>query len=307
MALGTNALNVITAVKYDADLINAVNRMTFLFDPNWQAMGNTLPIAFFYVKDFKEVMESEISQKPLLFYNSQNGSNADAVSGGLLGIVSDNIINKPKKYQMSIIVPRTIDVYLQQSVFNRRVSFADLFKTSDNVFNTVMQGVDITARATLDIIVGLLSVMGLPSNALGELDALDAKAFINKILSASVDDSNKQSIEAMWENRTILRMKYWNGWRFMYVAIESYIPSKEGTADDFYEATLNLTEVPILTVNKERGAKLGVPTTALGRFMLESQAKAISTFLDKVEANTGLNSEKSLSELVKEGLSGGSV
>lgn len=287
MALMTHALNIITAVKYEADLINTINRMTFLFDPNWQAIGNTLPICFFFIKDFKEVMESEISQKPLLFYNSQNGSNADAVAGGLLGVVSDNIINKPKKYQMSIIIPRTIDVYLQQIVFNRKVTFADLFKTSNNVFNAILEGVDITARATLDIIIGLLSVMGLPSNALWDLDELDVKSYINKILSASVDDSNKQSLEAMWENRTILRMKYWNGWRFMYVAIENFIPSKEGTADDFYEATLNVTEVPIMTVNKERGTKFGIPTTALGRFMLESQAKAISDFLDKVEKNTG--------------------
>lgn len=297
--LSTNALNVITAVKYEADLINTINRMTFLFDPNWQAIGNTLPICFFFVEDFKEVMESEISQKPLLFYNSQNGSNADAVAGGLLGVVSDNIINKPKKYQMSIIIPRTVDVYLQQMVFNRKVTFADLFKTSNDGFNAVMDGLDITTRATLDIIIGLLRVMGLPSNALWHLDSLDVKSFISKVISASVDDSNKQSLEAMWENRTILKMKDWNGWRFKYVAIESYIPSKKGTEDDFYEATLNVTEVPIMTVNKERGTKLGIPTTALGRFMLESQMKAISEFLDKIEKNTG---NTDLASKVREGL-----
>lgn len=284
--LSTNALNVITAVKYEADLINAVNKMTFLFDPNWQAIGNTLPICFFYVEDFKEVMESEISQKPLLFYNSQNGANKDAVAGGLLGMVADNIINKPKKYQMTVLVPRTVDVYLRQNIFNRKVSFADLYKTDNNAFNVTMQSIDIISRATVDILAGLLKVMGLPSNYLWDLDVLDIKSFINKALSASIDDSNKQSLEAMWENRTILKMKYWNGWRFKYVAIESYIPSKKGTEDDFYEATLNVTEVPIMTVNKERGTALSTPVTALGKALQKSNL--IATFLNKLEANTSL-------------------
>lgn len=284
--LSTNALNVITAVKYEADLINAVNKMTFLFDPNWQAIGNTLPICFFYVKDFKEVMESEISQKPLLFYNSQNGANKDAVAGGLLGMVADNIINKPKKYQMTVLVPRTVDVYLRQNIFNRKVSFADLYQTDNNAFNVTMQSIDIVSRATVDILAGLLKVMGLPSNYLWDLDVLDLKSFINKALSASIDDSNKQSLEAMWENRTILKMKYWNGWRFKYVAIESYIPSKDGTEDDFYEATLNVTEVPIMTVNKERGTVLSTPVTALGKALQKSNL--ITTFLNKLEANTSL-------------------
>lgn len=286
--MDAKSLNIITAVKYEADMINAINKMTFLFDPNWQAIGNTLPICFFYVKDFKEVMETEISQKPLLFYNSQNGSNKDAVAGGLLGIVSDNIINKPKKYQMTIIIPRTIDVYLQQFVFNRKVNFADLYNSANDTFNSVMDGVDVTARATLDMLIGILKILGTPSNALLDLDVGDIKSFINKSLASSVDDSNKQSLDAMWENRTILKMKYWNGWRFKYVAIENYMPSKDGTEDDFYEATLNVTEVPIMTVDKERGTVLGEATTVLGRRLRDSQSKAISDFLNKVETNTGL-------------------
>ena len=288
MALPTQALNVITAVKYEADTINAFNKMTFLYDPNWQGMGNTLPICFFYVKDFKEVMEAEISQKPLLFYNSQNGDNKDAVAGGLLGIVSDNLINKPKKYQMSILIPRTVDVYLQQSVFNRRVTVDDLFRTNNDTFNQILQGVDVLSRATIDVLVTLLKVLGLPSDPLQDFGtgALDLKGYVSKMLSASIDDSNKASLEAMWENRTILKMKYWNGWKFKYVAIESYIPSKDGTEDGFYQATLNVTEVPIMTVRKQ--SKVGIlrTPTALGSIIAERKAK-ILTFLNKMEA-TGI-------------------
>ena len=285
MALPTQALNVITAVKYEADTINAFNRMTFLYDPNWQGMGNTLPISFFYVKDFKEVMETEISQKPLLFYNSQNGDNKDAVAGGLLGIVSDNLINKPKKYQMSIIIPRTVDVYLRQSMFNRRVTVDDLFRTNNDTFNQILQGVDVLSRVTIDTLTTLLKTLGLPSSAFQEFGtgALDLKGYISKVISSSVDDSNKASLEAMWENRTILRMKYWNGWKFKYVAIENYTPSKDGTEEGFYQATLNVTEVPIMTVRKQSKTGLLKTNTALGSIVAERKAKILA-FLDKMEA-----------------------
>lgn len=287
-SLKQNALNVITAVKYEADTINAFNRMTFLFDPNWQGMGNTLPICFFYVKDFKEVMEAEISQKPLLFYNSQNGDNKNAVAGGLLGIVSDNIINKPKKYQMTVLIPRTVEVYLSQSMFTRRVTVEDLYRTNNDTFNQILQGVDVLTRITIDTLTMLLKVLGLPSVLIQDYGtgALDLKGLVTKALTSSIDDSNKASLDAMWENRTILRMKHWNGWKFKYVAIESYTPSKDGTEDGYFEATLNVTEVPIMTIRKQ--SKTGVLKTPTGlQSIISARKDKIVKFLDKME-NAGL-------------------
>ena len=278
MALPVEALNIITAVKYDADLINAVNHMTFLFDPNWQGIGNTLPVCFFYVKDFKEVLESEISQKSLLFYNSQNSDNPNAVAGGLLGIVADNIINKPKKYQMSIIIPRTVEVYLQQSIFSKRVNLADLFRGNQD--EPILQTIDLIARSTQDLIAGILKVLGLPSVSIQQ--TLNVDDFASFVTSATQDDSNKASLDAMWENRTILKMKYWNGWRFKYVVIESYMPSKDGTEDGCYEATLNVTEIPILTVRKQSKIKLP-KTTALGDLVKQGKLKVVSDFMDKLD------------------------
>ena len=280
MALEAKALNIITAVKYEANSINAVNKMTFLFDPNWQGIGNTLPICFFYVKDFKEIMESEVSQKQLLFYNSQNADNPDAVSGGLLGIVADNIINKPKKYQMSILIPRTIDVYLRQNMFNRNATLTSLYHNNDSL-GYFFTGIDVIARATQDLLVGLMKVLGLPSISFEQ--TLANQDLASWLTASAQDDSNKASLDAMWENRTILKMKYWNGWTFKYVAIENYIPSKDGTEEGFYEATLNVTEVPIMTVRKESKTKLPL-TTALNKLAQSEKTKElISNFLDKFE------------------------
>ena len=276
MALSAGALNVITAVKYDLDLINSINRMTFLFDPNWQGIGNTLPISFFFVKEFKEVMESEISQKPLLFYNSQKADNANAVSGGLLGIISDNIIAKPKKYQMSIVIPRSLDTYLRQSIFSKRVTFGDLYD------NPTIAGLDALVAVSSEMLIGLIKALG-SSTMSSFLENLDIKDYVSKSLLGSVEDSNKVSLDMMWENRTLLRMKYWNGWRFKYVAIESYIPSKQGDEDDFFEATLNVTEVPIMTTRKISDNPLSKLSTSILSDKDRVKTKNISKLLDSLE------------------------
>lgn len=273
MPLSTEALNVITAVKYDAELVNAINKMTFLFDPNWQGMGNTLPIAFFYVKDMQEVMDSEISQKPLLFYNSQKENNQNSVAGGLLGVVADNIINKPKKYQMSVIIPRTIDVYFRQAMFSKRVSFGELFH------NSTLSGVETFMNACIEVVTSLVTILNITPMSL--FSSFNIKDFISNCISASTEDSNKASIEAMWENRTILKMKYWNGWRFKYVAIENFVPTKKGEEDDFYQATLNVIELPILTTRKEGSSLLSKTDQSL--LANRTKAKTISNILDKLE------------------------
>lgn len=279
MALQTDALNVITAVKYDLNLINGINRMTFLFDPNWQGIGNTLPISFFFVKSFKEVMESETSQKSLLFYNSQTKDNPDAVAGGLLGVVTDNIINRPKKYQMEIIIPRSLDVYFKQSIFSKRVTFSDLYG------NKSLTGLDTTTAFFEEAVITLIKALG--STPISALQELNLSGFISESIAGVTNDSNKASLDAMWENRTILRMKYWNGWQFKYVAIENYTPSKAGEEDDVYTATLNVTEVPIMTVRKEGNLAYVKRSSVLSSFLLRAKTESVKKMVDKVSELTG--------------------
>lgn len=271
--LRAGALNVITTVKYDIDLINAINRMTFLFDPNWQGIGNSLPISFFFVKSFKEVMETEVSKKSVLFYNSQANNNPDAVAGGLLGVISDNIINKPKKYQMEIIVPRSLDVYLRQAIFNKRVTFGDLFH------NEFLAVTDSLYAMYSEVLFTLIKILN--SQPLSTLAELGLKDFISESIAGVTDDTNKASLDAMWENRTILKMKYWNGWQFRYVAVENYIPSKIGEEDNVYTATLNLTEIPIMTIRNSTANPLVQPReTGMSKMIKAERLKKLQKALD---------------------------
>lgn len=90
---GINPVTLVTGVKYTASLVKTFNNMTFLYDPNWEYVQGepSYPIAFFFVKSMTEQMSSDISQKPMLFYNTASDG-TDATQGGLLNIIADNII-----------------------------------------------------------------------------------------------------------------------------------------------------------------------------------------------------------------------
>ena len=104
-----NGLRFITGVRYYKGMLEKLNNMTYIFDPNWNINNSnkaSFPVAFFHVKSYHEAMSSEVSQKQMLFYNSDEASNkADpSVDSGLLNIVADNIVIKPKVYKLDVIV-----------------------------------------------------------------------------------------------------------------------------------------------------------------------------------------------------------
>ena len=112
-------LTFITGLKYDTNVVKALNNLTFLYDPNleYESQNPTYPIAFFYVKKQTEDMVSETSQKPMLFYNTE-GDDKDSVKAGLMNIVADNIIIKPKVYKLDVLVPMNMDTFFSGGYFN---------------------------------------------------------------------------------------------------------------------------------------------------------------------------------------------
>ena len=103
-----------------------MNNMTYIYDVNWRPENTTkatFPVAFFHVKNYHEVMSSEVSQKQMLFYNSHKlnvATDSDpALNSGLLNVVADNIVIKPKTYKLDVIIPYHNLTLLDQSfVFN---------------------------------------------------------------------------------------------------------------------------------------------------------------------------------------------
>ena len=273
-------ITVITGLRYNTSLVKVFNNLTFLYDPNWEYQQGepTYPIAFFYVKSMTEQMSSDISQKPMLFYNTAGDSN-DSTKGGLMNIVADNIVLKPKVYKLDIIIPANGSTLKNSSFSFDAITNVNGFLFSNGEF---MGGTGLNlASRIVNISLGVLETLfkGLYGTS------VSASSICNMLLQQQ--DYNKASIEYMWSSRRILKLKLWNGWKFKYLVIKDFDVTKVGENGDFYEGTLTCQEVPILTFRKQSESAsltaLSKFSKALGKF----QKKVTDTFIEKMTATYG--------------------
>lgn len=247
-----DGLTVVTGIHFTKSTLKLLNNITFLFDPSWEAGANnvpTFPVSFFHVKSIHEIGESEVSEKPLLFYNSQATINKNAVTGGVLNVVADNITIKPKRYTLEVIIPYSNLSLLQTSYALQPYQYGEIVNIlssegEDTAYNFPKPPEYLSVY--INLIKGLL-------NTLIAADYTSLGAFTQSVLSTP--DYNKNSLEAMWRNRAILKFKNWNDWRYKYVALTSYDITKVSEEEGVYEATLTLREIPILTVRGNAGIK----------------------------------------------------
>ena len=273
-------ITVITGLRYNTSLVKVFNNLTFLYDPNWEYQQGepTYPIAFFYVKSMTEQMSSDVSQKPMLFYNTAGDSN-DSTKGGLMNIVADNVVLKPKVYKLDIIIPANGSTLKNSSFSFDAITNVNGFLFSNGEFMGGT-GLDIASRI-VNISLGVLETLfkGLYGTS------VSASSICNMLLQQQ--DYNKASIEYMWSSRRILKLKLWNGWKFKYLVIKDFDVTKVGENGDFYEGTLTCQEVPILTFRKQSESAsltaLSKFSKALGKF----QKKVTDTFIEKMTATYG--------------------
>lgn len=273
-------LTFITGLKYDTNVVKALNNLTFLYDPNWEyeSQNPTYPIAFFYVKKQTEDMASETSQKPMLFYNTE-GDNKDSVKAGLMNIVADNIIIKPKVYKLDVLVPMNMDTFFSGGYFNiNNVVNTNAFMFSSGANQGNKQ---------------LSSVMNIASKTMGILRTLFTALYGTEISASSIftmlcqqQDYNKNSIEYMWRNRRILKLKMWNGWQFKYLVIQNFAITKDGENGSFFEGTLTCQEMPIITL-KNRSSIATTFMSKISSVLGKGIKTATETFVSAMEATAG--------------------
>lgn len=273
-------ITVITGLRYNTSLVKVFNNLTFLYDPNWEYQQGepTYPIAFFYVKSMTEQMSSDVSQKPMLFYNTAGDSN-DSTKGGLMNIVADNVVLKPKVYKLDIIIPADGST-LKNSSFS--------FDAITNVNGLLFSNGDFKGSTGLDI------ASRIVNTSLGVLETLFKGLYGNSVSASSIcnmllqqQDYNKASIEYMWSNRRILKLKLWNGWKFKYLIIKDFDVTKTGENGDFYEGTLTCQEVPILTFRRQAESASLTALSKLSKALGKFQKTATDTFIKVMTATYG--------------------
>ena len=273
-------ITVITGLRYNTSLVKVFNNLTFLYDPNWEYQQGepTYPIAFFYVKSMTEQMSSDVSQKPMLFYNTAGDSN-DSTKGGLMNIVADNVVLKPKVYKLDIIIPANGSTLKNSSFSFDAITNVNGFLFSNGEFKS-SSGLDIASRI-VNISLGVLETLfkGLYGTS------VSASSICNMLLQQQ--DYNKASIEYMWSNRRILKLKLWNGWKFKYLIIKDFDVTKIGENGDFYEGTLTCQEVPILTFRSQAESASLTALSKLSKALGKFQKTATDTFIKVMTATYG--------------------
>lgn len=273
-------ITVITGLRYNTSLVKVFNNLTFLYDPNWEYQQGepTYPIAFFYVKSMTEQMSSDVSQKPMLFYNTAGDSN-DSTKGGLMNIVADNVVLKPKVYKLDIIIPANGSTLKNSSFSFDAITNVNGFLFSNGEFRA-SSGLDLASRI-VNISLGVLETLfkGLYGTS------VSASSICNMLLQQQ--DYNKASIEYMWSNRRILKLKLWNGWKFKYLIIKDFDVTKIGEDGDFYEGTLTCQEVPILTFRSQAESASLTALSKLSKALGKFQKTATDTFIKAMTATYG--------------------
>ena len=273
-------ITVITGLRYNTSLVKIFNNLTFLYDPNWEYQQGepTYPIAFFYVKSMTEQMSSDVSQKPMLFYNTAGDSN-DSTKGGLMNIVADNIVLKPKVYKLDIIIPANGSTLKNSSFSFDAITNVNGFLFSNGEFKA-SSGLNLASRI-VNISLGVLETLfkGLYGTS------VSASSICNMLLQQQ--DYNKASIEYMWSNRRILKLKLWNGWKFKYLIIKDFDVTKIGENGDFYEGTLTCQEVPILTFRSQAESASLTALSKLSKALGKFQKTATDTFIKAMTATYG--------------------
>ena len=273
-------ITVVTGLRYNTSLVKVFNNLTFLYDPNWEYQQGepTYPIAFFYVKSMTEQMSSDVSQKPMLFYNTAGDSN-DSTKGGLMNIVADNVVLKPKVYKLDIIIPANGSTLKNSSFSFDAITNVNGFLFSNGEFMGGT-GLDIASRI-VNISLGILETLfkGLYGTS------VSASSICNMLLQQQ--DYNKASIEYMWSNRRILKLKLWNGWKFKYLIIKDFDVTKTGENGDFYEGSLTCQEVPILTFRSQAESASLTALSKLSKALGKFQKTATDIFIKTMTATYG--------------------
>ena len=273
-------ITVVTGLRYNTSLVKIFNNLTFLYDPNWEYQQGepTYPIAFFYVKSMTEQMSSDVSQKPMLFYNTAGDSN-DSTKGGLMNIVADNVVLKPKVYKLDIIIPANGSTLKNSSFSFDAITNVNGFLFSNGEF---MGGTGLNlASRIVNISLGVLETLfkGLYGTS------VSASSICNMLLQQQ--DYNKASIEYMWSNRRIIKLKLWNGWKFKYLIIKDFDVTKTGENGDFYEGSLTCQEVPILTFRSQAESASLTALSKLSKALGKFQKTATDIFIKTMTATYG--------------------
>jgi hypothetical protein len=104
-------------------------------------------------------------------------------------------------------------------------------------------------------------------------------------LMLAQNELNKTSLDAMRNNRGILKLKVWNGWKFKYVMLRGKELEKSGELEGYYEGSITIQEVPILNVGLTKSEVSDTPkgSSLLSKYISKTAKEASEELANKSE------------------------
>lgn len=272
-----------TILQTSNDVLNQFTGLTCLYNKNWYNRRDkvTLPLCFFYIKNITMDREAEISQRRVIIYDPQqaledsgtSGQLADPLRPGVQEVIADNTVIKPRTYSLEIVLPFQIGTGL----LNRQMqTLTGMFEG----FTQIFTGGGASVQSYFAPVQELFSLGNSVLESAARLPDAGGAAYINM-----------HSLEAMQEAQVVLTFKMWTGYDYKYVMINKLSIVKNGLEDNVFRATMQLQEVPVLTVNAARDV------TQPGGFNRNWAATAISfqnkALIDPLVALTGVGAASS--------------
>ncbi len=249
-----DAIVIPTLLSMQRDAISYWNNMTCFFDRWWAPSADivTLPFCFFHVLKYSEIHNTEVSKKRVILYEPPNESSEETIETSILRhsamqTVVDNIVVQPKSYKVELVVP-----FMPFSRYvNAGIQTVNMFKSTLNQWKQDA-GDDLT-QGSLDLaqeqFSSVFSTTRLMQNAVNDQNGAlmqEAGEAING--SAQV---NKNSLDAMIGK--IITFKTWMGNDRKYCLITNKTAEKRGTEDDVWRVSIEMQEMPILSLTPVRG------------------------------------------------------
>jgi hypothetical protein len=265
-ASGLDGLFIGTMLRTTSKALDLFEHMSFLYDPDWvitQKMS-TIPLCFFYEQEESETHSADVASKKIVTYSSDTGLSAAGVQRAQLSAVADNIVGKPKTYRISCLVPaasltnffspltRTVEATVE--------AFAEQTGTAGTLSDT-LQNIGIQSAKQVSSLVNtvleLLATLNASSSAKQITSsvlstALKSVGISGNFFNALTIEYNKNSLAYMKERNHILSYKHWTDWAYKKVVITGLNLVKKGENSDFYEGTIDLTELPVTVISPSK-------------------------------------------------------
>ena len=264
-------LSNITALKFVSETASLLRNLTFLYDANWSPDGtNSLPFAFFHITKQEEILRNDVSTKRVILHSFGATESVLSNATGVLSVVSDNIVPQPKAWRLSVVVPmNAILPFLEEAEERIETGLRFASTAVTDSLGSGMASLMNTAASGMTVLRLLTKLFTVSADIVNY--------FTKDVTKWDVADYNRDSLEAMCRNRSILRMKEWSGWTYKYGVITSCTLSKEPLEESYYKGTIDFQEMPILYAKQAPGYPVDP-----GKGILQAAFKAKQTLIEGV-------------------------